>query len=69
MIIEPPNMNLDNQKINQMCSLYPEFMQNKFNRNSEIKGGTNTSDYNEHINRLKMDSYDDMKIPIETQQE
>lgn len=41
-------------------------MQDKFNRNLEIRGGTLPTDYDEHLNQLKMDFYDDLKIPIES---
>ncbi|KAL4505031.1 hypothetical protein ABPG73_021878 [Tetrahymena malaccensis] len=44
-------------------------MNQAFNKQAEIKGGTNPTDYQEYLQKLQMDSFDDMKIPIESNQE
>ncbi|KAL4473187.1 hypothetical protein ABPG72_015568 [Tetrahymena utriculariae] len=69
MMKEPPKLNFDNQRINQMCQVFPEFMNQAFNKQAEVKGGTNPTDYQEYLQKLQVDSFDDMKIPIESNEE
>ncbi|EAR88220.2 hypothetical protein TTHERM_00022800 (macronuclear) [Tetrahymena thermophila SB210] len=69
MMKEPPKLNFDNSRINQMCQVFPEYMEQAFNKYADIKGGTNATDYQEYLQKLQMDSFDDMKIPIESNEE